>query len=217
MTRQATGKAKTAVARRGRLFVIAAASGTGKTSLVKALMKEMPSLAFSISFTTRQRRPTEQDGRDYHFVTREQFDDMVRRGAFLEHATVFDNSYGTGCEQVETALSRGQDLLLEIDWQGAAQVRKSLPEAITIFILPPTRAALEERLRGRGTDSADVIARRLRDSVTELSHWHEFEYVVVNDVFEQALADVRAIVEGRGSRLRSDRPDLQPLVRKLLD
>jgi len=217
MTRQATGKAKTAVARRGRLFVIAAASGTGKTSLVKALMKEMPSLAFSISFTTRQRRPTEQDGRDYHFVTREQFDDMVRRGAFLEHATVFDNSYGTGREQVETALSRGQDLLLEIDWQGAAQVRKSLPEAITIFILPPTRAALEERLRGRGTDSADVIARRLRDSVTELSHWHEFEYVVVNDVFEQALADVRAIVEGRGSRLRSDRPDLQPLVRKLLD
>jgi guanylate kinase len=217
MTRQATGKAKTAAARRGRLFVIAAASGTGKTSLVKALMKEMPSLAFSISFTTRQRRPTEQDGRDYHFVTRAEFDDMVRRGAFLEHATVFDNSYGTGREQVETALSRGQDLLLEIDWQGAAQVRRSLPEAITIFILPPTRAALEERLRGRGTDSAEVIARRLRDSVTELSHWHEFEYAVVNDVFEQALADVRAIVEGRGSPLRSDRPELRPLVRKLLD
>jgi guanylate kinase len=142
---------------------------------------------------------------------------MVRRGAFLEHATVFDNSYGTGREQVEAALSRGQDLLLEIDWQGAAQVRRSLPEAITIFILPPTRAALEERLRGRGTDTAEVIARRLRDSVTELSHWHEFEYVVVNDVFEQALADVRAIVEGRGSPLRRDRAELQPLVRKLLD
>ena len=216
MTRKAAAKAKSAV-RRGRLFVIAAASGTGKTSLVKALMKEMPSLAFSVSFTTRKRRPTEQDGRDYHFVTREEFDDMVRRGAFLEHATVFDNSYGTGREQVESALARGQDLLLEIDWQGAAQVRKSLPEAVTIFILPPTRAALEERLRGRGTDSAEVIARRLRDSVTELSHWHEFEYVVVNDVFEQALADVKAIVQGRGEALRAGRAELDPLVRKLLD
>jgi guanylate kinase len=216
MTRKAAAKAKSAV-RRGRLFVIAAASGTGKTSLVKALMKEMPSLAFSVSFTTRKRRPTEQDGRDYHFVTREEFDDMVRRGAFLEHATVFDNSYGTGREQVESALARGQDLLLEIDWQGAAQVRKSLPEAITIFILPPTRAALEERLRGRGTDSAEVIARRLRDSVTELSHWHEFEYVVVNDVFEQALAGVQAIVQGRGEALRGNRAELEALVRKLLD
>ena len=204
-------------ARRGRLFVIAAPSGTGKTSLVKALMRDVPTLAFSISFTTRKQRPTEQDGRDYHFVSTERFTEMVERGAFLEHASVFDNNYGTGREQVESALSRGQDLLLEIDWQGAAQIRKALPECVSIFILPPSRASLEARLRGRGTDSDAVIARRLRDSVTELSHWHEFEYVVVNDMFDQALADLKAIVAGRGDPFRNDRPSLAGFVRKLLD
>lgn len=209
--------ADTRAGRRGRLFVISAPSGTGKTSLVKALMKEVPSLAVSISFTTRDMRPTEQNGRDYHFVSKSAFASMVERGEFLEHARVFDNSYGTGRAQVESALSRGEDLLLEIDWQGAAQVRKALPESISIFILPPSRAALEQRLRARATDSPQVIARRLKDSVTELSHWHEFDYVVENDVFDQALAGLRAIIQGHGEALRGDRPGLAEFVRKLLD
>jgi len=217
MTAKTPADLKSAVFRRGRLFVIAAPSGTGKTSLVRALMNEVPTLAVSISFTTRDRRPTEQDGRDYHFVSREQFADMEKRGAFLEHAVVFDNRYATGREQVESALDRGQDLILEIDWQGAAQVRKALPECISIFILPPSRASLAGRLRGRATDSPEVIARRLQDSVTELSHWREFEYVIVNDVFDQALADLKAIIEGRGSALGVDRPGLGEFVRKLLD
>jgi guanylate kinase len=209
--------AQTQAVRRGRLFVISAPSGTGKTSLVRALMKEVPSLAVSTSFTTRDLRPTEQNGRDYHFVAKSVFADMVERGEFLEHASVFDNSYGTGRAQVEAALNRGQDLLLEIDWQGAAQVRKALPEAISIFILPPSRASLEQRLRARATDSPQVIARRLRDSVTELSHWYEFDYVVENDVFDQALAQLRAIIQGAGEALRGSRPGLAEFVRKLLD
>jgi guanylate kinase len=209
--------AQTQAVRRGRLFVISAPSGTGKTSLVRALMKEVPSLAVSTSFTTRNLRPTEQNGRDYHFVSKSVFADMVERGEFLEHASVFDNSYGTGRAQVEAALNRGQDLLLEIDWQGAAQVRKALPAAISIFILPPSRASLEQRLRARATDSPQVIARRLRDSVTELSHWHEFDYVVENDVFDQALAQLRAIIQGAGEALRGSRPGLAESVRKLLD
>jgi guanylate kinase len=217
MTAKAPADSRQTALRRGRLFVIAAPSGTGKTSLVKALMREVPTLALSISFTTRNRRPTEQDGRDYHFVSREQFAEMEKRGAFLEHAVVFDNCYATGREQVESALAHGQDLILEIDWQGAAQVRKALPECISIFILPPARAALAERLRGRATDSPEVIRRRLQDSVTELSHWHEFQYVVVNDVFDQALADLKAIIEGRGGALGGARAGLAEFVRKLLD
>ncbi len=209
------GQSKAAT--RGRLFVIAAPSGTGKTSLVKALMKEVPAMAVSTSFTTRNRRPTEVDGRDYHFVSPETFDGMVKRNAFLEYATVFDNRYGTGREQVEAALGRGQDLLLEIDWQGAAQIRKALPESITIFILPPSRAALEQRLRARATDSEVVIARRLRDSVTELSHWQDFEYLVINDDFERAVADLKSIVERRGDALKSGQPALIRHARKLLD
>lgn len=180
-------------------------------------MQDVPSLAFSVSFTTRKPREAEVDGRDYHFVDAKRFAEMIAQGAFLEHATVFDNSYGTGREQVASALDRGQDLLLEIDWQGAAQVRRALPEAVTIFILPPSRAALEQRLRGRATDSGAVIARRLKDSVTELSHWQDFEYLVENDVFERAVADLKRIVAGDGEPYRSDRPELIQRARKLLD
>ena len=218
MSGKANAQSRTpAAARRGRLFVIAAPSGTGKTSLVKALMREVPTLAFSISFTTRRKRPTEEDGRDYYFVSAGTFAQMVNRGAFLEHASVFDNNYGTGREQVESALGRGQDLLLEIDWQGAAQIRKALPECVSIFILPPSRESLEQRLRNRATDSPEIIARRLQDSATELSHWQEFEYVVVNDVFEQALAALKAIVAGCGESFRGSRPEVAELARKLLD
>lgn len=201
---------------RGRLYVIAAPSGTGKTSLVKALMARVPTLGFSVSHTTRKPRPNEVPGRDYHFVDHATFRRMIDAGEFLEHASVFDNLYGTSQAAVETALVAGRDLLVEIDWQGARQVRARLPEALDVFILPPSRAALEERLRGRGTDSAEVIARRLADSVTELSHWGEFRYVVVNDRFEEALADLERIVAGRGAGLEAGRPGLAEFAARLL-
>ena len=201
---------------RGRLFVIAAPSGTGKTSLVKALMQRQPTLKFSVSYTTRKPRPAEIDGQDYHFVSKETFQRMIAAGEFLEHAQVFDNFYGTGVQLVTDALERGQDLLLEIDWQGAQQVRKRLPECRSIFILPPSRAALEQRLRARSTDTDSVIERRLRDSVTELSHWKEFDHIVVNDQFEHALAHLTAIVEGRTASSSPATPDITALAAALL-
>lgn len=193
---------------RGRLFVIAAPSGAGKTSLVRALMEREPGLRFSISYTTRPQRPTEQHGRDYFFVDRDEFERMVGNGEFLEHARVFDNYYGTARRPVEAALAVGQDLILEIDWQGAAQVRAALPECVSIFILPPSRVELERRLRGRGTDAEDVIQRRLRDAAGDMGHWREFDYVVVNDDFARALQELQDIVAGRGSASRRDRAGL---------
>jgi len=202
--------------RRGRLFVIAAPSGAGKTSLVNALIAAMPELAFSVSHTTRRPRPNELDGRDYHFVDAATFRGMIERDEFLEHARVFDNHYGTARREVEAALAGGRDLLLEIDWQGARQVRARLPEAIDVFLLPPSRAALEERLRARPKGPDDVIARRLQDSVTELSHWQEFRYVVVNDRFGEALDALIAIVKGKGEAFRAARPGLAAFAAGLL-
>jgi guanylate kinase len=201
--------------RRGRLFVIAAPSGAGKTSLVRALMEREPGLRFSISYTTRPQRPTEQHGRDYFFVVKDEFERMVAAGEFLEHARVFDNCYGTARRQVEEALAAGQDLILEIDWQGAGQVRRALPECISVFILPPSRPELERRLRGRGTDAEEVIQRRLRDAASDMTHWREFDYVVVNDEFARALAQLQAIVAGRGEGTRRDRPGLETLAGEL--
>jgi guanylate kinase len=201
---------------RGRLFVFAAPSGAGKTSLVRALMEKEPSLRFSISYTTRPRRPAERDGHDYFFVSRETFHQMARNGEFLEYAQVFDNWYATPRRQVEEALARGQDIILEIDWQGAQQVRAAMPEAISIFILPPSRASLEERLRQRSTDSDEVIARRLRDAVADMSHWQEFDYVIINEQFEIAVEQLRAIVAGRGEALRARRREVELLTRVLL-
>jgi guanylate kinase len=160
-------------------------------------MQREPSLRFSISYTTRKQRPAEVHGRDYFFVAPDGFAQMLERGAFLEHARVFDNQYGTARQQVEEALSAGQDLILEIDWQGAQQIRRAMPEGISIFILPPTRAELERRLRGRGTDADEVIQRRLRDAAADMTHWREFDHVIINDDFETALADLRAIVAGQ--------------------
>ncbi len=197
---------------RGRLFVIAAPSGAGKTSLVRALMQREPGLRFSISYTTRSQRPNEAHGRDYFFVTRAEFDRMVAAGEFVEHATVFDNSYGTARRQVQESLAAGQDLILEIDWQGARQIRQALPECRSIFILPPSRAELERRLRGRGTDSEDVIQRRLRDAAGDMGHWREFQHVVVNDDFERALGELQSIIRGEGERSRVDRPGLATLA-----
>jgi guanylate kinase len=192
--------------------VIAAPSGAGKTSLVRSLMQREPALRFSISYTTRPQRPNEVHGRDYFFVSREEFDRMVAAGEFLEHATVFDNSYGTARRQVEDSLAAGQDLILEIDWQGARQIRRALPECRSIFILPPSRPELERRLRGRGTDAEDVIQRRLRDAAGDMGHWREFEFVVVNDDFERALGELQAIVRGQGEASRSDRAGLTELA-----
>ena len=201
---------------RGRLFVIAAPSGAGKTSLVKALLERKPELHVSISYTTRPRRPTEEDGREYHFVSVGDFQRLQQQGQFLEYAQVFDNFYGTGRRPVETELARGNHVILEIDWQGAQQVRRSLPECVTVFILPPSRSSLEERLRNRRTDSEQVIARRLQDAVGDMSHWNEFDYVVINDHFEKALADLVSIVEGPGERLKPDRPEVRQLLAELL-
>ena len=202
--------------KRGKLFVIAAPSGAGKTSLVRALMQRRPTLRFSISYTTRKQRPNERDEHDYFFVTKERFEQMRDAGEFLEHARVFDNYYGTSRSQVERLLESGQDVLLEIDWQGAQQIRRSLPECRSIFVLPPSREALEQRLRGRGTDSDEVIARRLRDSLADLSHWSEFDYIVVNDDFDRATAELEAIVTGQGEHLRRDRAELRELLARLL-
>jgi guanylate kinase len=200
---------------RGRLFVISAPSGAGKTSLVHALREQRPALGVSISHTTRAPRPHEQNGREYYFVSIDQFKALLAEGAFLEHAQVFDNYYGTGRAQLNTTLDAGRDIILEIDWQGARQVRQSWPGAIGIFILPPSRAELERRLRSRATDSEAVIARRLRDAADEMSHCREFHYAVVNDRFEQALAELGAILDDRGGPLRADRPALAPLLQEL--
>lgn len=203
--------------RRGRLFVIAAPSGAGKTSLVRALMQREPGLSFSISYTTRPQRPNEVHGRDYFFVSRDEFDRMVQARQFLEHATVFGNSYGTARAQVEQSLASGQDLILEIDWQGAQQIRAALPECCSIFILPPSRAELERRLRGRGTDTEEVIIRRLGEAADDMAHWREFDYVVVNDVFDRALDELSEIVQGRDPpEARRDRAGLEGLAAGLV-
>ena len=190
---------------RGKLFVIAAPSGAGKTSLVHALLRRKPGLRFSLSYTTRKQRPTEKHGLDYFFVDKPTFQRMIDADEFLEHAQVFDNFYGTSRAQVESLLAAGDNVLLEIDWQGAQQIRRTMPECQSIFILPPSRAELERRLRSRATDSDEVIARRLRDSIADMSHWNEFDYVVVNDDFEHAASDLENIIDGNGGPLRRDR------------
>jgi guanylate kinase len=204
------------VSKRGHLYVIAAPSGAGKTSLLKALMARRPGIEFSVSCTTRNPRPGEVDGRDYHFIGRRDFERLVEAGEFIEHANVFGNLYGTRKSVVEAALAEGRDLILEIDWQGARQVRERLPEAVQIFILPPSRAELESRLRKRGSDSEDAIARRLEESTLEMSHWSDFDYVIVNRDFDRALAELNAVFDGRGHASRRDRPELAALTRELL-
>ncbi len=202
--------------KRGRLFVIAAPSGAGKTTLVKALLAAEPQLRVSVSHTTRKMRPTEEGGREYHFVTVPEFQALVARDELLEHARVFGNFYGTSRAFVDKELTAGHDVVLEIDWQGAQQVRARMPECTSIFILPPSRQALAERLARRATDTAEVIARRLAEAVADMSHYREFDYVVVNDDFNQAVADLRRIVAGSGEALRSNRRGLTALLAELL-
>jgi len=202
--------------RRGALFVIAAPSGAGKTSLVKTVLDRDPALKVSISHTTRKPRPHERDGEHYHFVTTGEFRRLVAADQFLEHAQVFDNFYGTSRAGVEALRNAGFDVILEIDWQGAQQVRKAQPDCRTIFILPPSRAELEARLRNRKTDVEEVIARRLRDAEADMSHYAEFDYVVVNDDFERAATELLAILRGGGGEFGVKRPGLVPLLKDLL-
>jgi len=186
----------------GTLYIVSAPSGAGKSSLLRALLASTGSeLALSVSHTTRAPRPGEVDGRDYHFVDVETFREMAEAGAFLEHAQVFDNFYGTSRAGVEAQLATGQDVILEIDWQGARLVRAQLPQTVSIFILPPSRAALGERLRQRGQDDAAVIERRMRDAVSEMSHYDEYDYLVINDVFATAQEELAAILRSRRLRL----------------
>ncbi len=186
----------------GTLFIVAAPSGAGKSTLVNALLEREPGISLSVSHTTRPPRTGEQYGRHYYFVERAEFEREVAEGIFLEHAEVHGNFYGTSRTTVQNLLQQGRDVLLEIDWQGAAQIRKAKPDCVSVFILPPSRTELERRLRGRGSDSAEVIERRLRNSRGEIAHAPEFDYIIVNDRFEEALDSLQAIV--RAVRQRSE-------------
>ncbi len=201
----------------GTLYVISAPSGAGKTSLVKALLEKTEGIGVSVSHTTRAKREGEQDGVDYHFTEKAAFEKMVEESAFLEHAQVFDNYYGTAIANIETKLKKGEDVILEIDWQGAEQVRKQLSYSVNIFILPPSQSALEERLRGRGQDSDEIIARRMLDAKSETSHYSEYDYLLVNDDFDDALIELKSIVLARRSRFAAQSQRLTPLLKELLD
>lgn len=200
----------------GTLFIVSAPSGAGKTSLVKALLEAVKGVGVSVSHTTRAKRPGEEDGVHYHYVDVATFTDMISQGAFLEHAQVFDNYYGTSEAAVLNQLTSGQDVILEIDWQGAQQVRKRFADAVSIFILPPSRSALKERLTGRGQDDDSIIERRMRDAKTEMSHYNEFDYVVVNDDFDAALSDLQAIVISQRLAIQHQATALQALISDLL-
>lgn len=200
----------------GTLFIVAAASGTGKTSLVKALVSADERLGVSVSHTTRPPRPGEVDGVNYHFTSRERFLAEVAAGQFLEHAEVFGNLYGTSKAWVEQRLADDHDVILEIDWQGAEIVRQLMPQALSIFILPPSLKALAERLNSRGTDSDEVIAHRLSEAIADIGHYSDFDYLVINDHFETALADLQAIVRAARQSHRAQSRRQAQLIRRLL-
>jgi len=184
----------------GTLYIVAAPSGAGKTSLVNSLVETTPGVVVSVSHTTRPPRPGEQDGVHYYFVPLATFEAMIAQGAFLEHAQVFGNRYGTSRAAVLSQLEAGLDVILEIDWQGARQVREQMPNNLSIFILPPSREALHQRLAERGQDSAEVIERRMAAALDELAHYAEFDYLVINDRFDTALTELRAIVIAQRQR-----------------
>ena len=200
----------------GSLFIVSAPSGAGKTSLVRALLDHTPGLMVSVSHTTRPIRPGELDGDDYRFVSSDAFQQMIAAGAFLEYAQVFDRYYGTSRDTVLFQLEQGVDVVLEIDWQGARQVRAAMPEARSIFVLPPSRQALAQRLRARGQDSEPVIARRMRDAVAEMSHYEEFDNVIVNDSFDAALRELDTVIRAERLTLRSQADVLGRLLAELL-
>lgn len=201
----------------GKLFVISAPSGAGKTSLIKQLKTQMQQLVISTSHTTRAMRPGEVDGVDYFFVSLASFKYMLAQGAFIEQAQVYDNYYGTAQHKVEANLQQGLDVILEIDWQGAAQIKKICPESISIFILPPSIQILQDRLTARAQDSSETITRRMRDAIAEISHYAEFDYLVVNNDFDQALFELKSIITAQRLTQQRQEQQLQTLLTALLN
>jgi guanylate kinase len=199
-----------------RLFVFAAPSGAGKTTLVKAMVERNPGLKFSISYTTREKRVTEVEGQDYFFVSEDAFEDLKSKGELLESALVFDNHYGTSRSQVEEHLANGDHVILEIDWQGARQVRQSKPDCVTIFFLAPSREELERRLRDRKTDSDSVIQRRLADALSDMSHWQEFDYVIINDDLDLAVRQLESVFEGHAEANEVGNESLRKVIRAIV-
>ena len=200
----------------GTLYIVSAPSGAGKTSLVKALLDAQPQVRVSVSHTTRPMRPGEVDGVNYHFVSREEFLERLEHDEFLEHAEVFGNLYGTSQRWLEQTLSEGFDLILEIDWQGAQQVRRLMPQAKSIFILPPTQEALRQRLTNRGQDRDEVIEKRMREAVSEMTHYVEYDYLVINDDFAHALIDLQAIFRANQLLQAAQQQRFEALLGQLL-
>lgn len=198
---------------KGNLFILSAPSGAGKSTLYKALLSQDEQVRISISHTTRAPRTGEENGREYYFIDDESFLDMIAEDAFFEHAQVFDNYYGTSKESIFEMLEQGLDVILEIDWQGARQIRQLYPEAIGIFVLPPSLHALEERLKSRATDTEDVIQRRMAKAVNEMSHYHEYDFVIVNDDFDAALSQMASIFMA----MRAKTPVMQEKNRILIN
>ncbi|SHE19276.1 guanylate kinase [methanotrophic endosymbiont of Bathymodiolus puteoserpentis (Logatchev)] len=203
--------------KKGKLYIISAPSGAGKTSLIKKLIPITDKLMVSVSHTTRAQRPGEVNGIDYFFSSEEQFKTLIEKQAFLEYAQVFDNYYGTSQKSVEDSLKQGNDVILEIDWQGAEQIRRTLPDTISIFILPPSTEVLRERLQGRGQDSKAVIDRRMQDAVTEMSHYAEYNYLVVNDDFSHALTELKSIILANRLTIEYQQQNLSGLLIDLLN
>jgi guanylate kinase len=200
----------------GTLYIVSAASGTGKTSLLKALLEQTKGISISVSHTTRDARVGEVNGQHYHFVGKNTFHNLIEDGDFLEHAEVFGNFYGTSQSAVERQLNDGDDVILEIDWQGAEQVRKLMPQAVSIFILPPSRSALLSRLQGRGQDSEEIIAGRMAEAVSEMSHYNEFDYIIVNDVFDSALVELKSVFEANRLTTARQSQDHNQMISQLL-
>ncbi|MFV1997857.1 MAG: guanylate kinase [Acidiferrobacterales bacterium] len=200
--------------RKGTLYILSAPSGAGKSSLATALVDSSSDTVVSVSYTTRKARPGEKEGVHYYFIHEDDFTAKIASGDFLEYARVFDHYYGTSRSTVETLLSEGKNVILDIDWQGARAIREQIKDSVSIFILPPSRSELENRLKGRSQDSEETISRRMRDAISEMSHYNEFDHVVVNDNFDQALDDLRAIISQRPQEIRPLGTDIDELLRE---
>ena len=200
----------------GTLYIVSAPSGAGKTSLVTALTKDDQQIRVSVSHTTRAMRPGEEHGVNYHFVVHEEFKALIQQGDFLEHAEVFGNFYGTSRSALQQTLDQGYDLILEIDWQGAQQVRKLMPQALSVFILPPSQEALRQRLDGRGQDSEEIIAGRMKEAVSEMVHYDEYDYLIINDDFDAALADLKAVFRSNRLLLKKQQQRHAALLKQMI-
>ncbi len=202
---------------KANLFVVSAPSGAGKTSLLKQLIKELTGLQTAISHTTRSKRESEVDGKDYHFVNVDEFNSLIEQKAFHEYATVFGNSYGTSKSSITEQINKGIDVILEIDWQGARQIKQQIPKSRSIFILPPNRSALESRLKGRGQDDDSVINQRMSEAINEMSHYNEYDYLVINDDFSTAVEEIKAIIRAERQKLPIQQQKHAQMLSNLLE